>query len=107
MACPTGHLAGADGGRAGAEGALERREPDALHALRQALVDLAAIAELVADELPRPDPTLEASIRMLFDPPDCAGCGEPLWGKRPDAKQHGPACIQRRRRREARAKVST
>jgi hypothetical protein len=37
-----------------AQGALAAREHDAPYALRQALVDLAAIAELVADELPAP-----------------------------------------------------
>jgi len=44
------------------------------------------------------DPTVEASLRMLFDPPECAGCGLPLWGRRPDARHHGPACVKRRQR---------
>ena len=38
----------------GAQEALAAREHDAAYALRQALVDLAAIAELVADALPAP-----------------------------------------------------
>ena len=33
---------------------MARREPDAAYALRQSLVDLAAISELVAEELPGP-----------------------------------------------------
>jgi integrase len=33
----------------GAQEALKRREPDALYVLRQALVDLAAVAELVVE----------------------------------------------------------
>jgi hypothetical protein len=37
-----------------AQEALAAREQDAPYALRQALVDLAAIAELVADDLPAP-----------------------------------------------------
>jgi hypothetical protein len=37
-----------------AQKAFARREPAAEYALRQALVDLASAAELVADELPRP-----------------------------------------------------
>jgi hypothetical protein len=37
-----------------AQGALAAGEQGAPYALRQALVDLAAIAELVADELPAP-----------------------------------------------------
>ncbi len=44
------------------------------------------------------DPTIEASLRMLFHPPACAGCGERLWAKRPDARHHGPACVKRRQR---------
>ncbi len=47
------------------------------------------------------DPTADAAIRMLFDPPNCAGCGEPLWGRRPDALHHGPACVKRRQRANA------
>ena len=39
----------------GAQEAMVRREPDALYALRQSLVDLAAISELVAEELPAPN----------------------------------------------------
>jgi hypothetical protein len=38
----------------GAHEARARREQDADHIFRQALVDLASIAELIADELPRP-----------------------------------------------------
>ncbi len=38
----------------GAQEALARREEGAAYALRQSLVDLAAIAELLADDLPRP-----------------------------------------------------
>ncbi len=52
------------------------------------------------------DPTVEASIRMLFAPPDCAGCGKPLWGRRPDAKHHGPTCVKRRQRANARKETS-
>jgi hypothetical protein len=37
-----------------AQEAFARREPDAAYALRQSLIDLASVAELVADELPRP-----------------------------------------------------
>lgn len=39
---------------AGARQALARREPAAEYALRQSLIDLAAAAELVAEDLPRP-----------------------------------------------------
>jgi hypothetical protein len=48
------------------------------------------------------DPTVEASLRMLFEPPPCAGCGGPLWGKRPDARHHGAACVKRAQRARAR-----
>jgi hypothetical protein len=37
-----------------AQGAVAAGEHDAAYVLRQALVDLAAIAELVADDLPAP-----------------------------------------------------
>jgi hypothetical protein len=33
---------------------MSQREPDANYELRQALVDLASVAELIADELPAP-----------------------------------------------------
>lgn len=55
----------------------------------------------LARRIRQADPTAEASLRMLFEPPACAGCGEPLWAKRPDAKQHGPACVKRRQRSAA------
>jgi len=48
------------------------------------------------------DPTVEAALKMLYAPPDCAGCGKPLWGMRPDARHHGAACVKRRRRAERR-----
>jgi hypothetical protein len=38
----------------GAQQAVARGEPDAAYALRQSLVDLAAVSELLADELPAP-----------------------------------------------------
>ncbi len=44
------------------------------------------------------DPTVEAATKMLFAPPQCAGCGEPLWSMRPDAKHHDQACVKRARR---------
>jgi hypothetical protein len=44
------------------------------------------------------DPTAPAAVRMLFEPPACAGCGEPLWARRPDAKHHGAACVKRAQR---------
>lgn len=37
-----------------AQAAVARREPSARYQLRQACVDLASVAELVAEELPRP-----------------------------------------------------
>ena len=52
------------------------------------------------------DPTADAAVRMLFAPPNCAGCGEPLWGRRPDAKHHGPACVKRRQRADAQTTAS-
>jgi hypothetical protein len=44
------------------------------------------------------DPSVAAAIRMLFVPPRCAGCDEPLWGKRPDARYHDAACRKRHQR---------
>lgn len=44
------------------------------------------------------DPTVEASLRMLFSPHDCAECGEPLWARRPDTRYCGPACAKRTQR---------
>jgi len=44
------------------------------------------------------DPTVEASIGMMFDPPACLGCGKPLWAMRPDAKYHGAACRKKHER---------
>jgi hypothetical protein len=38
----------------GAQQAVLRREPDAPYIFRQALIDLAASAELVAEQLPEP-----------------------------------------------------
>lgn len=43
-------------------------------------------------------PTVEASMRMLFSPHDCGGCGEPLWARRPDTRHCGPACAKRAQR---------
>jgi hypothetical protein len=40
-----------------------------------------------------------AGLRMLIDPPPCAGCGEPLWDMRPDARFHGHRCRKRHQRR--------
>jgi hypothetical protein len=44
------------------------------------------------------DPTAPDAVRMLFEPPACAGCGGPLWARRPDAKHHGAACVKRAQR---------
>jgi hypothetical protein len=44
------------------------------------------------------DPTVEASMRMLFSPHDCAECGEPLWARRPDTRYCGPGCAKRAQR---------
>jgi hypothetical protein len=38
----------------GAQEAVARREEGAAYALRQSLIDLASVSELVADELPSP-----------------------------------------------------
>jgi len=38
---------------------------------------------------------------MLFEPAACAGCGDPMWAKRPDAKYHDPACRKRAQRARA------
>lgn len=38
----------------GAQAALARHEPNAPFVLRQSLVDLASVSELLAEELPRP-----------------------------------------------------
>lgn len=47
------------------------------------------------------DPTVEASIKMLFDPPPCLGCEKPLWAMRPDAKYHGATCRKKAERASA------
>jgi hypothetical protein len=52
----------------------------------------------VARRIRNGDPTAPAAVRMLFEPPACAGCGERLWAKRPDAKHHGAACVKRAQR---------
>lgn len=44
------------------------------------------------------DATAPDAVRMLYAPPACAGCGAPLWAKRPDAKHHDPACVKRAQR---------
>jgi hypothetical protein len=41
----------------GAQQALAHGEPNAAYALRQSLVDLAAVAVLLADEMPAPRPS--------------------------------------------------
>jgi len=46
------------------------------------------------------DPRAELSVRMHFAPPMCAGCGEPLWAKRPDAKHCDASCVKRRQRKQ-------
>lgn len=49
-----GDLVARMGAVIGAQEALARREEGAPYALRQSLVDLAAVAELLADDLPPP-----------------------------------------------------
>jgi hypothetical protein len=47
------------------------------------------------------DPTVDASIEMLFHPPACRGCGAPLWAMRPDAKYHNATCRKKAERASA------
>jgi hypothetical protein len=45
------------------------------------------------------DPTVDATIAWLRDPPNCEGCGEPLRDTRVGARFHGDACHKRAQRR--------
>ncbi len=51
----------------------------------------------IAFRLRQGDPTAPAALAMLLDPPNCPGCGEPLWAMRPDALRH-PRCARAARR---------
>jgi hypothetical protein len=44
------------------------------------------------------DPRAARALTMLFDPPLCAGCHEPLWAMRPDARVHNATCRKREQR---------
>jgi len=52
----------------------------------------------IARRVRQHDPRAGAALLMLFDPPACAGCGEPLWAMRPDARFHGTMCRKRAQR---------
>jgi len=65
------------------------------HRSREDRVTCSGHCRDIARRVRQHDPGAGAALLMLFDPPACAGCGEPLWAMRPEARFHGTMCRKR------------
>ena len=74
--------------------------PDRESATLLSQVEALLLAESItaSDETVSVPPLLSQTVTRL-----CVGCGQPLEGKRPQAKAHGPACRQQAYRRQKKA----